>query len=147
MSERNQNQIRQNLRPTGRERAYRRQTIVSLERDQVRWDVADTSRREPRIGGVGQSPAEIRRTDYETGVRLAYLATADGSVSEWERSRTRIVAEYLLREDALSRRGPREGVFGPAVHRKVAPAPGTPGVANSVIIELGGEHEHRDDRI
>jgi hypothetical protein len=82
-------------RPTGRERKYRYQTIVSIEQDQVQWDVADAYRRNYRSGGVKLTLAEIQQQDLETRVRLAYLESAAGSVPEWERSRTQIVAEYL----------------------------------------------------
>lgn len=86
-------------RPTGRERKYRNQTIVSIEQDQVQWDVADAYRRNHRFGGVKLTLAEIQQQDLETRVRLAYLETAAGSAREWERSQIQIVAEYLRQED------------------------------------------------
>ena len=88
-------------RPTGRERKYRYQTVVTVERDQVRWDVADAYRWNHRVGDIGSTVADTHRTELETRVRLAYLATAEGTVSGWERSRTQIVAEFLRREEAL----------------------------------------------
>ena len=108
MSDQNQfmGQTRQIPRPTGSERKYRYQTIISLERDQVQWDVAEAYRWDHRLAAAASTSAEVQRAELETRVRLAYLATADGSVQEWERSRDQIVAEYLRGEAALRRRRP-----------------------------------------
>jgi hypothetical protein len=108
MSDQNQfmGQTRQIPRPTGSERKYRYQTIISLERDQVQWDVAEAYRWDHRSAAGASTSAEVQRAELETRVRLAYLATADGSVLEWERSRDQIVADHLRREAALRRRRP-----------------------------------------
>ena len=113
MSDQNQflGQTRLIPRPTGSERKYRYQTIVSLERDQVQWDVADAYRWERRSSASESTSAEVQRAELETRIRLAYLATADGSIREWERSHDQIIADFLREEDALLRRRRSDRAF------------------------------------
>ena len=106
MNDQNQffGQTSQIPRPTGSERKYRHQTTVTLAQDQLRWDVAEAHRWESRIGAIAPTTAEIRRADLETRARLAFLATAGGTIQEWEHAHAQIVADYLRQEDALARR-------------------------------------------
>jgi hypothetical protein len=113
MSDQNQflGQTRLIPRPTGSERKYRYQTIVSLERDQVQWDVADAYRWERRSSASESTSAEVQRAELETRIRLAYLATANGSIREWERSHDQIIADFVRGEDALLRRRRSDRAF------------------------------------
>ena len=66
-------------RPTGAEPAYRYQTCRLLARDQRLWDAAEHAR-SVRVTGRDYHP------DLVTRIRLEYLATAFGTVAEWNQS-------------------------------------------------------------
>jgi hypothetical protein len=85
-------------RPTGTEPAYRYQTRRLLARDQHLWDAAEQARSAPvRVSGRDYHP------DLVTRIRLEYLATAFGTVAEWNRSHDQIIADALGLEVQLRR--------------------------------------------
>ena len=77
-------------RPTGTEPAYRSQTRRLLARDQRLWDLAEQART-ATAGAVGSE----YHSDVVTRIRLDYLATAGGTVAEWNRSHSQIIADVL----------------------------------------------------
>jgi hypothetical protein len=88
---------RRTPRPTGTEPAYRSQTRRLLGRDQRLWDIAEQTRT-ATAGAVGSE----YHADVVTRIRLEYLATASGTVAEWNRSHGQIIADVLGEE---TRRG------------------------------------------
>jgi hypothetical protein len=85
-------------RPTGHEPHYRHQRQSSLERDQVQWDVAAAQRNEARRPDVESGVTDSQWADGEIRARLAYFATAAGSLAGWEDARPRIIATWQHEE-------------------------------------------------
>ena len=80
-------------RPTGTEPAYRHQTRRLLARDQRWWDIAEQART-----AIADLPGSGYHPDLITRIRLEYLATAGGSVLDWNRSHDQIIADALGQE-------------------------------------------------
>jgi hypothetical protein len=89
---------RRTPRPTGTEPAYRSQTRRLLARDQRLWDMAEQARTAP-----ADLPRNALHTDLVTRIRLEYLATAAGTVTEWNRSHVQIIADAVNQEAELRR--------------------------------------------
>lgn len=84
---------RRTPRPTGTEPAYRTQTRRLLARDQRLWDTAEQA----RTGAVGIAGSGYH-PDLVTRIRIEYLATAGGTVADWNRSQSQIIADALRQE-------------------------------------------------
>jgi hypothetical protein len=87
---------RRTPRPTGTEPAYRYQTRRLLARDQRLWDAAEQLRLP-----VPDDRRSVYAPDLIGRMRLEYLATAAGTVAEWNRAHARIIADALAQDARL----------------------------------------------